>query len=288
MASCQLYVMPASEGSPFALINGWRTKLNLPPLSRESLEREIIPVQIAGRDAIFTDMSTDEKRLYGIVAFTPFEYFLVEMSGPCETMESRMDEFMAFCASVKKAPSPYFNTGLFATQELHIQSMPELPNYESNQAGCRLRLFNGEEALGEVSLISDFPVHFLYQDRHYTLLLRKERSDLPFHIRLLSCKREDYPGTDIPRHYESRVQLIEGDDVVRDVRISMNRPLRYKGYTFYQHKLDAGKGLSVLSVVRNRAEKWPYFSCMVILLGMAVHFIQKLVHFLRKTAKDEK
>ena len=54
-------------------------------------------------------------------------------------------------------------------------------------------------------------------------------------MKLIDVRKEDYPGTDIPRHYASLVHLIDDSrHTDRTVKIWMNNPLRYAGETFYQ------------------------------------------------------
>jgi hypothetical protein len=110
------------------------------------------------------------------------------------------------------------------------------------------------------------------------LLLRKRRHPLPFGIRLLDFKMETYPGSTIPKSYQSRVHLDTGA-LSREASISMNKPLRYKGYTLYQSSYQIapdGRESTVLAVVRNVWRLFPYIASTVIFLGMAVHFLVML------------
>ena len=61
---------------------------------------------------------------------------------------------------------------------------------------------------------------------------------------------------------------------VRDVRIWMNNPLRYRGDTLYQSSFDAEteKG-TVLQVVDNKVWMAPYVACMIVALGMLGQFL---------------
>ncbi len=80
------------------------------------------------------------------------------------------------------------------------------------------------------------------------------RYELPALIGLEDFRAEFYPGTDTPRSFESDV-ILEAPGTRRPVRISMNKPLRFSGFTFYQasYEFDAsGAAYSTLAVVENR------------------------------------
>jgi hypothetical protein len=84
------------------------------------------------------------------------------------------------------------------------------------------------------------------------------------------------------------VRLIDpelGED--REVVISMNNPLRYRGETFFQHSFprDSENGRPIgttLQVVRNPGWLMPYISCGMVTLGMMIHFGIHLVNFLQR------
>jgi hypothetical protein len=124
----------------------------------------------------------------------------------------------------------------------------------------------------------------------HRIALRSERYGQPFSLTLLKTTHEIYPGTNIPKNFQSRVRLentAKGEK--REVDISMNNPLRYEGLTFYQHQMgraeaDNGKakGKSQLQVVRNPSWITPYLGCIVVSIGMLWQFLYHLVGFLSK------
>ncbi len=115
--------------------------------------------------------------------------------------------------------------------------------------------------------------------------LRRRTRTLPFYVRLDKFTRELHPGTDIPKTFKSDVTIV-GENYSQQAVISMNEPLRYGGYTFYQASWgppDAAPGhplYSSLAVVRNPAENWPLWACTVICIGLAIHFGRKLAVYL--------
>ena len=70
----------------------------------------------------------------------------------------------------------------------------------------------------------------------------------------------------------------------------MNRPLRYRGYTFYQSSYaEDGRGgeSSTFSVVRNSGRWLPYVASALLFLGLAGHFLAMLAAALKKPRPAE-
>jgi hypothetical protein len=117
------------------------------------------------------------------------------------------------------------------------------------------------------------------------LEIRKVRYRLPFEIRLDEFHHERHPGMRMAKAYKSDVTKFE-EGQERKIRIEMNQPLRHKGYTLFQSGWgpeDAKPGeplYSSFSVVTNPADQWPLYACIVICLGLMVHFGRILVRYL--------
>lgn len=133
------------------------------------------------------------------------------------------------------------------------------------------------------------PQSFEVGGRRYTLVLRPERYYEPFSLILQRVTHEVYPGTDVPKNFQSRVRIdnpATGEN--REVDIYMNNPLRYGGLTFFQHQMDSSsmnldnKPVTVFQVVRNPTWLTPYIGTIVVGLGLLVQFSIHLVGFLRK------
>lgn len=121
------------------------------------------------------------------------------------------------------------------------------------------------------------PQGFAREGRAWRLSLRPRRYYLPFSMTLKEFKHDIYPGTDIPKNFSSLVRLkndATGED--RDALIYMNNPLRYGGKTFYQASFGKDDRLSVFQVVRNPGWLIPYLSCVLVALGLLLHFGVKL------------
>jgi len=120
--------------------------------------------------------------------------------------------------------------------------------------------------------------------KEYRIALRFKRTYKPYSIYLYSFKFDRYAGTNTPKDYSSYVRVDDPErGIVRDVRIWMNNPLRYRGDTLYQSSFDAEteKG-TVLQVVDNAGWMAPYVACMIVAVGLIGQFQLHLLEFLRK------
>ncbi len=127
------------------------------------------------------------------------------------------------------------------------------------------------------------PQTFVWNNHTYQLALRLRRYYKPFSIQLLNFTHDRYPGTDIPKNFSSQILLQRpGTGEKRQVRIYMNNPLRYDGETFYQASFDTDDKGSIFQVVRNPSWLTPYFSCVLVGLGLMVQFLSHLIPFIRR------
>lgn len=139
-------------------------------------------------------------------------------------------------------------------------------------------------------LLSEFigePQSLVWSNRTYQLTLRPRRYYTPYHVQLVRFQHEVYPGTDIPRHFSSRVRLSRADTgEQREVLIYMNNPLRYAGATYYQSGFDPDNHGTILQVVRNPSWLTPYLACTLVGAGLLIQFAIHLWGFVfkRRTA----
>ena len=127
--------------------------------------------------------------------------------------------------------------------------------------------------------------------KKFTFTMRPARVYHPFSLTLLKASHTVYPGTDIPKDFRSRVRIDNAQTgEKREVEISMNHPLRYGGYTYYQYQMDAGQAAqmagraptSVLQVVRNPSWLTPYIGCAMVGAGLVIQFLYHLIGFVSK------
>lgn len=130
------------------------------------------------------------------------------------------------------------------------------------------------------------PQLFSAEGRTFEVSLRNARYPLPFGIELIDFKKVLYPGTSKAKSYSSEVNVLSGD-TKRRVEISMNKPLRNRGYTFYQASYVDGqaKEASVFAVVKNAGRQFPYWSSIIMSFGLMVHIVLRLMKHINKGEK---
>jgi len=131
------------------------------------------------------------------------------------------------------------------------------------------------------------PQEVIVGDKTWRMALRPTRFYKGFSVTLLKTTHDVYPGTEIPKNFQSRVRIENperGEN--REVDIYMNNPLRYEGLTFYQSTMGRDDvkdvGRSGLQVVRNPSWQIPYWGCLVVGAGMLFQFGFHLVKFITK------
>lgn len=163
---------------------------------------------------------------------------------------------------------------------------------ETNTPAAVVEIFEDQVSLG-VWVVSSLPIPALDQQMVTTrqgrlrLGFHYEQTRLPFFLSLDKFIHTTYPGTDIPKDFSSHVRI--SSPGLRDTRtavISMNHPLRYGGYSFYQSSFTQDGETSILHVTRNPAGLFPYLGILATVVGMIVHFCSSLSNFLRKNSAE--
>lgn len=161
---------------------------------------------------------------------------------------------------------------------------------DQNIPSAVIELFDGQKSLG-TWLVSSLLVDrqtIEVNGKAYQVAMQYKRFYKPYNLTLLKFTHEKYKGTEIPKNFASRVRVnnpATGES--REVLIYMNNPLRYGGETYYQGSYDPNdKRVSILQVVRNPGWLTPYIACILVGLGMSIHFVISLIGFsrVRRTA----
>ncbi len=178
--------------------------------------------------------------------------------------------------------------------EFYLTSLPREPELELNIAGAYVTVEenpSGETHEGLLWAVSQYPYAFTASDgTRYAIELRKKRFPLPFDVTLNKFTRELHPRTEMAAYFSSDITKVQ-DGVSQEIHIAMNEPLRHEGYTLYQASWgpqDAGPNdplFSTFAVVRNPADQIPLWACIVITLGLTIHFSIKLTNYLRAQSK---
>jgi hypothetical protein len=124
--------------------------------------------------------------------------------------------------------------------------------------------------------------------KSWLLQLQHKRWKLPFSVRLEKFTFEKHPGTGEAAVFLSDVTKIE-DGAEQRLKITMNEPLRNRGYTLFQSSWgpqgpdvpDTATLYSDFAVVSNPSDQWPKYSCFIIAAGLLFHFSMKLMKYIR-------
>ncbi len=132
----------------------------------------------------------------------------------------------------------------------------------------------------------NLPQTFTVNGHTWEIALRPHREYLGYYLYLDKFIHEIYPGTDVPRRFESQGRLVNAaTSEDRHILIYMNHPLRYGGLTFYQASFAPNDTASMLQVVRNPGWLLPYFSVALVGFGLALHFLLSFFRHLRAESK---
>ena len=183
--------------------------------------------------------------------------------------------------------------GYFLMAKPKLEKAEEAERYT---AGCYARILgrDGEKSKPFILAGASFhPFSYRYQDRIFTVDMRKRSWVMPFTLKLDRFTAAFHPGTMRPSKFVSEVTRLENGGEAK-VTIQMNEPMRYEGLTFFQASYGppgAGPGTkmySVFEIVKNPADKWPEYSLWIVAFGMAVTFLIKLGSFLTAGSRKKR
>lgn len=173
-----------------------------------------------------------------------------------------------------------------------LQARPLEKDNEANVAGAYVTLVGRDGKRREAILHgqSRAPLNVEYDGRRFGVALRREQWVMPFTVALEDFEKEDHPRMMMPKSFSSDVVVVE-EGSERKVKISMNEPLRQEGLVIYQASWGPSNArpgdrlFSTLAVVRNPADQYPLYSCIVIAIGLVMHFSMKLAKHIRHEAE---
>jgi ResB-like family len=119
-----------------------------------------------------------------------------------------------------------------------------------------------------------------------TVAYRAPEVAVPFKVTLLKFKSEKYPGSNMPATYESFVRVDDPESGVSEHHISMNHPMHYRGYIFFQASFVEGTPMmSIFSVARAPGLPLVYLGVTLIGAGVAWMFYLKPYLVRRQAAR---
>lgn len=176
-------------------------------------------------------------------------------------------------------------------QMLKLESAKEVSSIRGggkiNSPGCYVTLINVKDGKELGTYVLGYHIDNLqpvqHEGKEWRLAHRLKRTYLPYNVTAVSVERVNWPNSDKPKEYKTTVKVENtqtGES--RDAVIEMNSPLRFAGSTFYQSSMDNmdDRKFTGFQVVRNPGSTIPYIACILITLGMAMHFLLKLQSFL--------
>jgi hypothetical protein len=96
------------------------------------------------------------------------------------------------------------------------------------------------------------------------------QSALPFAVALVDFRSARYPGSERAATYESLVRVDDPERGSSEHLIAMNRPLHYRGYTFFQSSyVDGEPAMTILSASRAPGLPMVYAGSALVSLGIA-------------------
>jgi len=116
----------------------------------------------------------------------------------------------------------------------------------------------------------------LYENKpNDILIIGEETLKLPYQVKLVKFTREDWEGSSIAKGFSSELIFIADNKEVTHT-VSMNNPVRFGSWTFYQMSYGEGGKQSILSAVRNPVKVLPWISIVLVFIGMLIMYGQKL------------
>ena len=232
------------------------------------------------RGEYLTDLDGGKSRIFDFEGIP----FSLEVSGYLENAQPVNE--------LERAPS----AGELITDGYYLVKEPIDPVTEKHMAGAYARVIfeDGEKSKPFILAGASFyPFTVRDGDRLFTVDMRKRLWPMPFDVELDTFTADFHPGTQRPEKFISDIRRVENGQE-SEVRIQMNEPMRYEGFTFFQASYGppgAGPGdtmYSVFEIVKNPADMWPEYSLYVVAFGMLVTFLTKLFGHLQSAAKKRK
>jgi hypothetical protein len=114
---------------------------------------------------------------------------------------------------------------------------------------------------------------------------RSPEVSVPFKVTLMDFNSDKYPGSNMAATYESFVRVDDPEKGVSEHHISMNHPLHYRGYIFFQSSFVEGEPMvSIFSVARSPGLPLVYAGTTLISMGVIWMFYLK-PYFARRQAQ---
>ncbi len=123
-------------------------------------------------------------------------------------------------------------------------------------------------------------IHIREGEKNNIIIVNGEHIEIPFYIMLKDFKLTRYPGSRSPSEFSSDVTIVDIENNESfNKHISMNNPLTYAGYKFFQTSYDTDEMGTVLSVNKDPGVEITYFGYALLFLGLILNFFDKKSRF---------
>ena len=176
-----------------------------------------------------------------------------------------------------------------------LQPIKEELEQEKNTDGAYVeaKLKDGTVQKGIIWRFAAAPLSIKIGDEVWGINLGRRTWKLPFAVRLDDFKREVHPGTERARRFTAEVTVTDQGSEQKKI-ITMNEPLRSRGYALFQQSFDMQQDSggqvrerSTIQVVQNPSDHWPLISCITAGIGLLIHMVWQLTRFLRRQEKTD-
>jgi hypothetical protein len=151
-----------------------------------------------------------------------------------------------------------------------------LPREERRTPALRVRLEAAAEKSAAVWVPWGELVPIPFRGGLARVAFRSPELAIPFRVTLLQFRSKKYPGSTMPATYESRVRVDDPEVGASEHKISMNEPLHYRGYIFFQSSFVEGTPMaSIFSVARAPGLPLVYLGTTLVAAGVLWMFYLK-------------
>ncbi len=154
---------------------------------------------------------------------------------------------------------------------------PVEPIRETRDPGIYVKLTAGEEM--HTLWLSKFrPTSLTVAGVPYELVFGHKTLPLGFEVRLDRFRIGHYPGTRRPRSFESTITIIDSRRGGEQTRVvSMNHPVEYGGWTFYQSSYqERPRVATILSVANDPGQPIVFAGYVLLTVGMLWVLVQRI------------
>lgn len=113
-----------------------------------------------------------------------------------------------------------------------------------------------------------------FKKNDITILWAQDSFDLGFKMYLKRFKVEYYQSSKIAKNYKSELLILDGDEKF-NFELSVNKPLDYKGFRFFQHSFDDDLSGTYISVNKDLGKNITYIGYFLLFISAFLNLFSK-------------